>query len=81
MRTVSAEEAVDSITSGDQVYVHCAAATPSVLLDALVDRAPELRDVGVVHLHCEGPGRTSRPRWPATSATAPCSSDPTRGPP
>ena len=56
MRIVSAQEAVAGISSGDQVYLHCAAATPSVLLDALVDRAPELRDVGVVHLHCEGPG-------------------------
>ena len=36
--------------------MHCAAATPSVLLDALVARAPELRDVGMVHLHTEGPG-------------------------
>jgi acyl-CoA hydrolase len=38
------------------VYVHCAAAAPSVLLDALVDRAPELESVSVVHLHIEGPG-------------------------
>ena len=56
MRIVSAEEAVTGIRSGDQVYLHCAAATPSVLLDALVARAPELHDVGVIHLHCEGPG-------------------------
>ena len=56
MRIVSAEEAVAGIGSGDQIYLHCAAATPSVLLDALVARPPELRDVGVVHLHCEGPG-------------------------
>jgi acyl-CoA hydrolase len=56
MRIMSADDAVAGIGSGDQVYVHCAAATPSVLLDALVGRAPELRDVGVVHLHCEGPG-------------------------
>lgn len=56
MRTVSAEEAVVGIGSGHQLYLHCAAATPSVLLDALVARALELRDVGVVHLHCEGPG-------------------------
>ena len=56
MRTVTAEEAVAGIGSGNQVYLHCAAATPSVLLDALVARAPDLRDVGVVHLHCEGPG-------------------------
>jgi len=56
MRTVSAHEAVAGIGSRDQVYLHCAAATPSILLDALVARAPELSDVGVVHLHCEGPG-------------------------
>jgi acyl-CoA hydrolase len=56
MRIVTAAEAVGSIKSGEQVYVHCAAAAPSVLLDALVARAPELRDVGMVHLHTEGPG-------------------------
>ncbi len=56
MKIVSAAEAVAGIRSGDQVYVHCAAATPSVLLDALVERAPELRDVKMVHLHTEGPG-------------------------
>jgi acyl-CoA hydrolase len=56
MQIVSPEEAVAGIRSGDQLYLQCAAATPSVLLDALVARAPELRDVSVVHLHCEGPG-------------------------
>jgi 4-hydroxybutyrate CoA-transferase len=56
MRIVTPEEAVAGITSGDQVYLQCAAATPSVLLDALVARAPDLRDVSIVHLHIEGPG-------------------------
>jgi 4-hydroxybutyrate CoA-transferase len=56
MRIVTPAEAVAGICSGDQVYVHCAAAAPSVLLDALVARAPELESVGVVHLHIEGPG-------------------------
>jgi 4-hydroxybutyrate CoA-transferase len=56
MRIVSAGEAVAGIQSGDQVYVHCAAAAPSVLLDALVARAAKLRDVGMIHLHIEGPG-------------------------
>ncbi len=56
MKIVSPAEAVAGIRSRDQVYVHCAAAAPSVLLDALVARAPELEDVGVVHLHIEGPG-------------------------
>jgi 4-hydroxybutyrate CoA-transferase len=56
MRIVSPAEAVAGIRSGQQVYVHCAAAAPSVLLDALVARAPELHDVGMIHLHTEGPG-------------------------
>ena len=56
MRIVSAAEAVAGIESGQQLYLQCAAATPSVLLDALVARAPELSNVIVIHLHCEGPG-------------------------
>ena len=56
MRIVSAAEAVSGIGSGEQVYLQCAGAVPSVLLDALVARALELEDVGVVHLHIEGPG-------------------------
>jgi 4-hydroxybutyrate CoA-transferase len=61
VRLVSAAEAVSGIRSGEQLYLHGAASTPSVLLDALVARAPELRDVRVVHLHTEGPGRHLAP--------------------
>jgi acyl-CoA hydrolase len=56
VRVVTAAQAVAGISSGQQLYLQCAAATPSVLLDALVARAAELADVSVVHLHCEGPG-------------------------
>lgn len=56
MRLVSATEAVSNISSGQQIYVHSAAATPSVLLDALVARKDELTDVKVLHFHAEGPG-------------------------
>jgi len=56
MRLVTAAEAAATIRSGHQIYLHCAAATPSVLLDSLVARAEELHDVTVVHLHTEGPG-------------------------
>jgi 4-hydroxybutyrate CoA-transferase len=56
MKIVSAAEAVADVRSGDHLYLQCAAATPSVLLDALVARAEDLRDVSVAHLHCEGPG-------------------------
>ena len=61
MRIVSAAKAVSGVQSGDQVWLHAAAATPSVLLDALVARAPELRDVKIVHFHCEGPGPHLQP--------------------
>lgn len=55
MRIVSADEAVSVIQSGQQLFMHGAAATPSVLLDALCRRAPQLKDVRIVHMHCEGP--------------------------
>jgi 4-hydroxybutyrate CoA-transferase len=55
MRIVSAPEAVAGITSGQQVFVHGGAATPTTLLEALAARASELRDVGVIHFHIEGP--------------------------
>jgi acyl-CoA hydrolase len=61
MKIVTAAEAVAGIRSGHQLYVQAAGATPSVLLDALVARAPELRDVSIVHLHIEGPGPHLQP--------------------
>ena len=64
-RIVGADEAVAHIRSGDQVYLQCAAAVPSVLLDALVARAPELHDVSMVHLHTEGPGPHLAPEMAA----------------
>lgn len=66
MKVVTAAEAVAGIHSGDAVYVHCAAAVPSVLLDALVARAPELRGVSMVHLHTEGPGPHLAPELAAS---------------
>jgi acetyl-CoA hydrolase len=56
MKIVSPQEAVAQIESRQQVFVHGGAATPSLLLDALCARASELTDVGLVHLHAEGPG-------------------------
>jgi acyl-CoA hydrolase len=56
MRLVTAAEAVAGIRSGEQLYIHSAAAAPSVLLDALVARASELTDVRILHFHIEGPG-------------------------
>jgi acyl-CoA hydrolase len=56
MQIVSATDAVGHIASGNRVFIHGGAATPSLLLDALVARGPELEDVELVHFHTEGPG-------------------------
>ena len=54
MKFLSAAEAVRCVASGQRVFVHGAAATPQVLLQALAERAGELRDVELVSLHTEG---------------------------
>ena len=51
---VSAAEAVKIVKSGDRVYIQAAAATPTILTDALTERASELRNVEICHLHTEG---------------------------
>ena len=51
---VTPQKAVEVVKSHDRVFVHSVAAAPDVLLDALVERAPELRNVEMVHLHIEG---------------------------
>lgn len=51
---VTAAEAVKVVKSNDRVYVQAAAATPSILTRALAERAAELRNIEVCHLHTEG---------------------------
>ncbi len=53
-RTVTAQEAVAVIRSGDRVFVHSVAAAPQRLIAAMTARSDELRVVEVVHLHTEG---------------------------
>ncbi|MBL8086926.1 MAG: acetyl-CoA hydrolase/transferase family protein [Chthonomonas sp.] len=54
LKTVSAEEAVKLIKSGDSVFIHGMGAYPSRLAHAMVGRADELRNVEIIHLHVEG---------------------------
>ncbi|WP_396155512.1 acetyl-CoA hydrolase/transferase family protein [Flavobacterium sp.] len=58
---VTAAEAVKVIKSNDRVYVQAAAATPSILTKALAERAAELRNVEVCHLHTEGEAPYANP--------------------
>lgn len=53
-RVRSGTEAVAAITSGQRVFIHGGVATPLGLVEALVARAAELRDVELVHLHTTG---------------------------
>ena len=61
MKLTSAEEAVSVIRSGNRVFIHSVAAAPQRLIQAMTARAPELRDVEIVHLHTEGPAPYAAP--------------------
>lgn len=52
---VSPQQAVSCIQSGNRVFVHSVAQTPHALLNAMVARSWELKDVELVHIHTEGP--------------------------
>jgi 4-hydroxybutyrate CoA-transferase len=56
-------QAVELISSGQRVFVQGACVTPTPLLDALVARGEELRDVEITHLHTYGPTPYTDPRW------------------
>ncbi|NNK75208.1 MAG: acetyl-CoA hydrolase/transferase family protein [Maribacter sp.] len=51
---MTAADAVKLIESGNRVLIQGGSATPQTLVRAMVDRAPELRGVEIVHLHTEG---------------------------
>lgn len=53
-KPVTAAEAISSLKSGMNVFVHGASATPTPLLDALCQRT-DLTDIKLYHLHTSGP--------------------------
>ena len=53
-RAQSLEDLARRVRSGDKVFVHGAAATPTPLLEALA-RREDLEDVTLYHLHTQGP--------------------------
>jgi 4-hydroxybutyrate CoA-transferase len=62
-KTVSADEAVKLIRSGDRVYLHEGCGTPAPLIEALLRRAPALNDVELVHMLTFGPADYTRPEY------------------
>lgn len=63
---VTAEQAVSEIQSHQRIYIQAAAATPNVLTNALAERASDLRNVEVCHLHTEGPAPYADPALSAS---------------
>jgi 4-hydroxybutyrate CoA-transferase len=60
-KLVSAETALESVKSGNRVVIAHACGEPPTLVEALVARAPELRDVEVVHMVTMGPSKYAQP--------------------
>ncbi|WP_162053104.1 acetyl-CoA hydrolase/transferase family protein [Pontibacter pamirensis] len=59
----SAEEALSVIKSGDRVFLHGSAATPSYLIKKLAERAGELRDVELVSITTFGDMPVADPKF------------------
>ena len=65
LQTVSADEAVRVVKSGDHIHFGCVASVPQVLVEALCRRADagEVRDLHFHHMHTEGPAPYADPRY------------------
>ncbi|MDR2222088.1 MAG: 4-hydroxybutyrate CoA-transferase [Flavobacteriaceae bacterium] len=61
MKNITAIEAAKLIQSGDRIYLHSVACTPNHLIDAIVNRAEELRDVEFCHIHTLGTAPYANP--------------------
>src|SRR5208283_2254501 len=62
-KCVDAREALETVHSGDRVWIQPSCGTPTVLVDALVARAPWLRDVEIVHMKTLGSADYTRPEY------------------
>lgn len=60
-KIVSAEQAVKSIKSGNRVIIGHACGEPPTLVEALVQRAPELENVEIVHMVAMGSAKYAQP--------------------
>ena len=62
-KLMSAAQALQAVRSGDRVWIQSGCGTPSVLVDALVSRSPDLRDVEIIHMMTLGSARYTRPEY------------------
>lgn len=59
----NAASVIKNIKSGDHIFIHGAAATPNNLIKMLLERAFELTDVTLYHLHTEGIVDYAKPEY------------------
>jgi len=63
MKYTTAEEAVKVINSGDTVFIHGVSQAPQLLIDAMCERAGELKNVRIVHIHHEAEAPYVKPEY------------------
>ncbi len=62
-KPVLPEEAVKIVKNSDRVYIHSASAAPQELINALTNRADELKSVELIHLHIDGEAPYADPKY------------------
>ncbi len=62
-KTTSASIAMQAVQSNSRVWIQSGCGTPSVLVDALVDRAPDVHSVEIVHMMTLGSANYTNPEF------------------
>lgn len=62
-KCTTAADAVSTIKSGDKIFIHANASNPFPLVDALVERAPQLKNVDVFQLLSLGDARHAEEKY------------------
>lgn len=65
-KIMGADQALKLIKSGDRVVIGHACGEPQTLVEAMVKRAPELRDVEIVHMVAMGQAKYAQPGMEAS---------------
>jgi 4-hydroxybutyrate CoA-transferase len=62
-KCITATQALQAVKSGARVWIQSGCGTPSPLVDALVERAPHVHDVEVVHMMTLGSADYTKPEF------------------
>src|SRR5271165_5710186 len=62
-KSMSAAQALGGVHSGARIWIQSGCGTPSPLVEALVARAPQLRDVEIIHMKTLGAADYTRPEY------------------